>query len=430
MRYRAIISSIVVLGVFLLVFSSALADPGLGTIRLSPPMTPTPLARPNARRIASGPWSSWTSASNPGTTSNLYAVATSGTGIWVAVGPSGTAIRSTDDGNTWQTVNTRVSSAFNLNAVAFSSPNQVWAGGDAGTLASSSDGGATWSSKVVSDTNGQPLFIYGIAFTSPTVGYLAGKEEVQPAGDFLGEIFQTTDSGQTWHVMTLPVNTGIWNAIAFNASGSVGLAVSSDNQIIQLTGGTWQNTNYAGRLGTVIPFSVAFAPDGTTAEVVGSSDTFVQSPDSGMNWSPATPPAGGDPSVVYYGVAFVPTSTGLGAAVGSDTGSAQLGQVIAESNDVGASWALAFSSNDVSTHTTLDGVACSVTTCIAVGDQGSNVLRATTGLTPPPTNTPTVTPTLTPTVPSGSTPTPTSTRIPGMAPKAFLPDVPNQASSQ
>lgn len=367
---------LILLGVLVIVLHPSQA--GRVSATTSRPPTATPAAHPliPSGRLQATSLSAWSPATSTGTTATLNAVAGSGSGTWIAAGQSGAAIRSTDDGQTWRTI-TAISSGTtaNLRAVAFASSTQVWIGGDQGVLYSSSDRGVTWSSQVVTDpSNGAPLFIYGIAFTSPTTAYLAGEEVPPPSLGFVGEIYRTTNGGATWQVVSTP-NTTIqtWNGIVFNSSG-VGLAVTGNNEIIRSTDGVNWTLVYNGGFLAGLE-AVAFGPNGTTAEAVGTNNTLLQSTDSGVTWSPATTDT--KSYTYFYGVAFVPTSSGLGGAVGQESG-----QVIVDTADAGATWSTAYAD---SASTSLNGVACSVSTCVAVGD--SNVLRAATGLTPPPTPT-------------------------------------------
>jgi photosystem II stability/assembly factor-like uncharacterized protein len=356
--------------------------------------------RDRGPHLSASPWSSWSAPTTTGTASGLAAVTTSGSGTWIAVGPSGLVVRSTDDGNTWQVVNAGIPSSFNLTAATYSG-GTFWIGGDAGTLYASSDGGATWTNETISDANGGP-FIKGLVFTSPMIGYLAGTEAAGGVG-FVGVIDRTADGGHTWAAVTLPSSPveQEWDAIAFNSAG-VGLATNNnDDNILRTTDGVnWSIVNPSGFVVGQWLNGVAFAPNGTTAVAVGAGNQLLQSTDSGQTWSgPVSPLA--DSAATFAGVGFVPTSSGLGVAVGQDNGQYQ---VILDTNDSGSDWATAYAPADAS-HPYLSGAACSVTTCIAVGDQGSNILRATTGFIGPPT----------------ATPIPTLTPAPGVSPRVWLP---------
>lgn len=75
--------------------------------------------------------------------------------------------------------------------IAFADALHGWLG--AGALYQSTDGGAHWSNDTPQTSRGGSY--YGLQFTSPSTGWLAGHD---------GYLFQTTDSGAHW----LPVNSG------------------------------------------------------------------------------------------------------------------------------------------------------------------------------------------------------------------------------
>ena len=82
-------------------------------------------------------WSELTS----GVTVNLYDVCYLGSSVWIAVGASGTIIRSVDNGITWGAVTSNT--ALDLNAAAVNGSTVV-AVGDDGAIVRSLDAGATW----------------------------------------------------------------------------------------------------------------------------------------------------------------------------------------------------------------------------------------------------------------------------------------------
>ena len=94
---------------------------------------------------SSGSWSSATT----GVTAHLLSIASDQSGTVVAVGNSGTIIRSTDNGVTWSTGTSGVTS--HLRSVAYSGSLGFVICGDSGVVLTSSDG-ASWSSQ----TSGAP----------------------------------------------------------------------------------------------------------------------------------------------------------------------------------------------------------------------------------------------------------------------------------
>lgn len=93
--------------------------------------------------LARSPFS-WTSETS-GTANDLNDVATEGSGTWVAVGDSGTIIRSTDDGANWSAATTPSFSTDDVHTVVYSEALSLFiAGGASGKVAWSDDDGDTW----------------------------------------------------------------------------------------------------------------------------------------------------------------------------------------------------------------------------------------------------------------------------------------------
>lgn len=91
-----------------------------------------------------------------GTSANLYSVdLIDGTGI--IVGASGTVLKTTDGGGSWDLINAGYSNDFN--AVRLIDNDRIIIGGDGGLILHSADGGTTWE---VVQQSGQDYDIYGL----------------------------------------------------------------------------------------------------------------------------------------------------------------------------------------------------------------------------------------------------------------------------
>ncbi len=171
----------------------------------------------NGTIITSPDGVAWSLAANSGTSRDLYAVgySTYNSGTWVAVGAGGTVVESAD-GLTWHSVTSGTTS--DLRGIASSTVTSATAVvtttfvavGVAGTVLSSADG-STWVSQVVPGAAALNAIVYGTQFV--TVG----------AG---GKIFYSND-GTTWTAATssntkdlFAVVRGIYAYAAVGAAGT------------------------------------------------------------------------------------------------------------------------------------------------------------------------------------------------------------------
>ncbi len=127
---------------------------------------------------------------------NLLGAATPGPSTVVAVGTSGTILRSSDGGETWtpQTSGTN----RDLLAVSFVDGNTGTAVGEGGTIVRTTDGGETWTRQTSGTTN----FLRAVSFVDANTGTAVGDQ---------GIILHTTDGGDTWtrHNGALPNLQGV-----------------------------------------------------------------------------------------------------------------------------------------------------------------------------------------------------------------------------
>ncbi len=111
-------------------------------------------------------------------------------GIGLAAGAHGHIIRSTDDGDTWNYVNSP--SQENLLEIQFTTPLAAIAVGE-NTLMRSFDAGVSWSA----DTNFNNKFLYGLAVSNSGNNVYTATED---------ELFYSLNAGTTFTPLTLPFN--------------------------------------------------------------------------------------------------------------------------------------------------------------------------------------------------------------------------------
>ncbi|HLH73863.1 MAG TPA: YCF48-related protein [Chloroflexota bacterium] len=343
--------------------------------------TPTPTSTPGSGSVT---WTSLTTGV-PSTVS-LYGVAFNGSGTVIAVGQGSEIVRSTNDVMTWQTINASNQGSFNLYSVAFADASHAWAGGQAGTLYSSSNGGINWVPVPVTDSSGKTRYpiIHGIAFTSSSVGYLAGGELLDQMLE-TGEIFRTTDGGMTWNLLSNVPADEQWNSITFNQAG-VGLAVATNGDIIRTTDGSNWTKVFSQSYPLIQLNDVAFTTDGSTAVAVGDNAVILRSTDAGQSWTQVSPPSNLSNLVYLKGIAF--SSSTKGSAVGGTGCTGCVGQTAISTSDGGATWSITYQNGatvQAAVSRTASGTAggyfwrigCDTAVCIAAGDAGTAISTGT-----------------------------------------------------
>jgi photosystem II stability/assembly factor-like uncharacterized protein len=133
-----------------------------------------------------GNWT-WQQLNTP-TTNNLTSIGAITTEIFIAVGKSGTIIRTSDSGQSWDDLSVSDTSAhFNRVLISTFYPNfdRVWAVADNGIIYASTDYGFSW----FTQNSGTNNNLYDLSFRNSDEGIVAGEN---------GTVIYTTDGGSTW----------------------------------------------------------------------------------------------------------------------------------------------------------------------------------------------------------------------------------------
>ena len=244
-------------------------------------------------------------------------MATNGTDVYVCNDSSGT-YRTTDNGNTWNTVNGLPPM---VEALAINGTN-IFAGGDGIYL--STNNGSSWSHL----TNGLPTGISITSFAISGTNIFAGVESI--VNDY--GIYLSTNNGSSW----VDVSNGLPNdkitslAISgtniFAGTYSSGIFLSTNN------GSNWTAAN-----GTV------FSGDRITALAVKNSNVFATSSSSGSegvymstnngsSWTAVNNGISYSQYCIFYALAI----SGSNIFVGGFSG--MYGNVVYLSNDDGSNW--------------------------------------------------------------------------------------------
>jgi len=149
-----------------------------------------------ASSLAAGTWTAQTT----GTTQNINSVHFINSLTGIAVGSSGTILKTTNGGSTWTPITVSfpdAASNYTFNAVHFPSSTVGYIagshntiGGITATVYKTTDGGATWNP--VAGTPSPNRAMNDVFFVTDTLGYICGNS----SGDT--NVSKTTDGGSTW----------------------------------------------------------------------------------------------------------------------------------------------------------------------------------------------------------------------------------------
>lgn len=208
------------------------------------------------------------------TRQNINAVAFLDDSLGFACGDSGTVIKTTNGGNSWQNINVNAENT-NLYDIKFSKEGRGYLIGKNGLLLISEDKGDNWKPQIFleppkfckiyikndlifllaynglllrcTNSNENIVFkapnytFYGIAFSDEQTGFLTTKE---------GAVFKTTDKGRTWNQIQSYTDNYIRD-LDF-ATSSIGISVGGSDVFRTNDGGNnWEKIKYE-KLGSLV----------------------------------------------------------------------------------------------------------------------------------------------------------------------------------
>lgn len=185
-----------------------------------------------------------------------------------AVGTYGAMIRSTNSGTSF--VSQPFVTEHSITDIEFLnvSTGYAVAGFGDGDILKTTDAGETWVSQVSTYT----LPLYGIAFTSPETGYLAGSINIK----------KTTNGGTNWVDVYTSNQNEIFGDIFFT-NINTGYAVGSYGRLLKTTNaGTSWNSSTIPNAGTFLN-SIFFVND-NTGYAVGGESKSLKTTDAGATW--------------------------------------------------------------------------------------------------------------------------------------------------
>ena len=177
----------------------------------------------------------WTKVSTP-TTERLMNVALHASGLAVAVGAFGTAVKSEDQGKTWQPVTIDFKPFLSadqidqgiqphLSAVSIGRDGAITVAGEFSLILRSSDGGASWAA-----LNKGEAAIFALDLRDDGVGYAVGQDRL---------ILRTADHGSSWARITTPSKA---NLLGVRSLGDRVVVSAMHDMLLSTDGGQgWQS---------------------------------------------------------------------------------------------------------------------------------------------------------------------------------------------
>ena len=225
---------------------------------------------------------------NSGTTNDLWGVyAVDYKNIW-AVGVNGTIIHTSNGGCTW--FSQYSSPGMRLQSVFFTCTNKGIAVGKQGIILRTTNGGNNWFLQT-SPTN---LELRYVQFINANTGTIVGGDSYTPV------IMRTTDAGNSWVMQQGCYPIGLKGV--FFVDANTGYCSAWLGEIFKTTnaGETWQSTHTSQSLEGL------WFTNANTGTIVGYNGTIIRTTDGGESWVHQNP----GPSTWYFGCYFENQNTG------------------------------------------------------------------------------------------------------------------------
>ena len=206
---------------------------------------------------------------NTGITTDLYGVSFYDMMHGIAVGAFGTIIYTSDGGDTWN--NGTSNTTLQLNTVSFTGLDTAYAFGGDGIVLETTDGGSTWSEI----SSGERSYFESICFTDQNTGYVSGGGR-----DGNAQILKTTNGGDSWEVNFEDNPSFTFNSICFIDKDT---GYTAGGKIFKTTnaGSNWNEIN----TGVTQEFRKILFTDAYTGYAAGG-DMVLRTTDFGNTWSP------------------------------------------------------------------------------------------------------------------------------------------------
>ncbi len=205
-----------------------------------------------------------------GTTNNLYSVDLSSTSFGTTVGGDplfggGRVLRTSNGGVTWSSQSSGTGAL--LLGISLPDANNGTAVGNNGVIIHTTNGGATW----ISQSSGTSNHLYEVQFVDANNGFISGSQ---------GTVLRTIDGGVTWIKQTTGTPYSLYGVSFVNTN--VGTVVGDGGVILRTlnAGSTW--TSQTSGTTTALR-SVSFI-DANNGIVVGDGGAIRRTTDGGTTW--------------------------------------------------------------------------------------------------------------------------------------------------
>lgn len=215
----------------------------------------------------------WTKVDlSSGVTQSFRDISFPSSSIGYVSGTSGRVIKTTDGGNSWNTLNTGTTAALVNTQFINDNLGFISGGGTGGKIIyKTTDGGINWTDVTPSGLTSTP---YDMAFPNSTDGYAVCTN---------GQILKTNNSGDTWQTIH-PANSGISSLYSMSMiNDSTFFACGASGTIVKTTdyGNTFTTLNSTT---TSFLWKISFY-DEQTGIALGSGGKVLLTQDGGLNWS-------------------------------------------------------------------------------------------------------------------------------------------------
>lgn len=243
---------------------------------------------------ALGQGSNWVRQSPPSIVSDLYDLSVFDNQTSIAVGSNGSVLKTTDGGISWNSLLSGRSATFY--AVDFVDRNMGWVAGSDGSIRKTTDGGVTWSTQ--STGVGSYVSISSISFVNTQTGWLVATDN---------KIRKTTDGGATWAVQYTVTGTYVSLEDVYFRDANVGLVVGyamGNGEVFRTTdggqtwtslemGGSWMSRlhfvdNLTGWAVGITATSISYTSDpfgGGGLSISGQRAAVWKTTDGGVSWT-------------------------------------------------------------------------------------------------------------------------------------------------
>ena len=263
----------------------------------------------------------WAHAVTPGSADLAHAATNERGDVLVAVGASGTILRSTDDGRTWLPANNETRDT-DLRAVVNHPGSRTWiSAGTNGRVLRSLDDGKKWTL-----IDSHLTVAFQTLFVDPATRHiLIGGDE--------GVVGYSKDAGESWRITALLMPDPATPVTAFHRFGKLLLATSALGRFLiseddAQTWGLLQSSN------STFFTDAAFDPVHNAIVMTGHNGDVLRSPDGGSSWEGGEIALDGRKN--YLSAISFDTRSGSLLAIGQ-------GGALARSTDGGVSWTRASS---------------------------------------------------------------------------------------